>query len=213
MSARSALMWLKACARCSTTTLGSPKSISPAPGMFGGERRSCLLQTKLRRPAIYLYMDTTPYWIDSAPIRSFPSLGADLKVDVLVVGAGITGITAAYLLKQAGVGVALIERERVASIDTGHTTAHLTYVTDLSLSDLAKHVGRDHAQAAWDAGACAVDQIERIVREENIDCDFTRVPGFMHASIFGEGSENDRETLKREAELATDLGFDAAFMD
>ena len=158
-------------------------------------------------------MDTTPYWIDSAPIRSFPPLRADLKVDVLVVGAGITGITAAYLLKRAGVGVALIERERLASIDTGHTTAHLTYVTDLSLTDLAKHVGRDHAQAAWDAGACAVDQIERIVREENIDCDFTRVPGFMHASVFGEASENDRETLKREAELATDLGFDATFMD
>ncbi len=53
------------------------------------------------------------------------------QYDVLVVGGGVTGITVAYLLKKAGSTVALIERERVASIDTGHTTAHLTYVTDV----------------------------------------------------------------------------------
>jgi glycine/D-amino acid oxidase-like deaminating enzyme/nitrite reductase/ring-hydroxylating ferredoxin subunit len=159
-------------------------------------------------------MNTTPYWIDSAPIKSFQPLGTDLNVDVLIVGAGITGITSAYLLNKAGVRVALIERERVASIDTGHTTAHLTCVTDASLETLVKRVGRDHAQATWDAGVAATNEIERIVREENIECDFTRVPGFMHsASIFGEGSEDDRDQLKREADLAQELGFDAAFID
>src|SRR5436305_9234090 len=137
-------------------------------------------------------MDTTPYWIDSAPIKSFPALSADLKVDVLVVGAGITGITAAYLLKKAGIRVALIERERVASIDTGHTTAHLTYVTDRSLETLIKMIGRDHAQATWDAGACAIDEIARIVREGGIECDFTRVPSFLHAPLFDEGSNDER---------------------
>ena len=137
-------------------------------------------------------MDTNSYWIDSGPIKSFPPLRSDLKVDVLVVGAGVTGVTAAYLLKETGRHVALIERERVASIDTGHTTAHLTYVTDAPLETLVKNVGRDHAQATWDAGACAVDEIERIVRAENIDCEFSRVPGFMHASVFGEGSKDDR---------------------
>ncbi|PYL62629.1 MAG: hypothetical protein DMF25_11830, partial [Verrucomicrobia bacterium] len=49
----------------------------------------------------------------------------DFNVDVLVVGAGITGITTAYLLKKTGLNVILIERGRVASMDTGHTTAHL----------------------------------------------------------------------------------------
>ncbi|HST29940.1 MAG TPA: FAD-dependent oxidoreductase [Chthoniobacterales bacterium] len=157
-------------------------------------------------------MDTTPYWIDSAPIKSFPPLGADLKVDVLVVGAGITGITAAYLLKKAGVSIALIERERVASIDTGHTTAHLTYVTDDSLETLTR-LGRDHAQATWDAGACAIDEIDRIVREEKIDCEYSRVPGFLHASLFGEGGKDERADLKKEADLAQQLGFDAAFVE
>jgi glycine/D-amino acid oxidase-like deaminating enzyme/nitrite reductase/ring-hydroxylating ferredoxin subunit len=158
-------------------------------------------------------MDTNSYWIDSGPIKSFPSLRSDVKVQVLVVGAGVTGITAAYLLKKSGVPVALIERERVATMDTGHTTAHLTYVTDDPLETLAKNVGRDHAQATWDAGACAIDEIERIVREENIDCQFSRVPGFMHASLFGEGSKNDRAELKQEAQFAQELGFDAAFLE
>jgi glycine/D-amino acid oxidase-like deaminating enzyme/nitrite reductase/ring-hydroxylating ferredoxin subunit len=158
-------------------------------------------------------MDTSPYWIDSAPIKSFPALRSDLNIDVLVVGAGITGITAAYLLKKAGARVALIERERVASIDTGHTTAHLTYVTDDSLETLTKGLGRDHAQAVWDAGACAVEEVERVVREEKIECEYSRVPGFLHASLFGEDGENDRADLKKEADLAQELGFDAAFVE
>src|SRR6266496_6020965 len=84
-------------------------------------------------------MEDVPYWIDSAPIKRFPRLLKNVEVDVLVVGAGVTGITAAYLLKQGGLSVALIERECVASIDTGHTTAHLTYVTDVELRELARN--------------------------------------------------------------------------
>ena len=100
-------------------------------------------------------MEKIPYWVDSVLIKPFPRLQKNVRVDLLVVGAGITGITAAYLLKKARLSVALIERERVASIDTGHTTAHLTYVTDVELQELARNFGNDHAQAAWDAGAAA----------------------------------------------------------
>ena len=117
-------------------------------------------------------MRNVPVWIDDTPIRKFPKLQRNISVDVLVVGAGVTGITVAYLLKKAGSTVALIERERVASIDTGHTTAHLTYVTDVQLQQLVRNFGEDHAQAAWDAGAAAIDEIERIVEEERIECEF-----------------------------------------
>src|SRR6478735_897515 len=126
-------------------------------------------------------MRNVPVWIDDTPIPKFPKLKRNISVDVVVVGAGVTGITTAYLLKKAGSTVALIERERVASIDTGHTTAHLTYVTDLQLQELGRNFGNDHAQAAWDAGAAAIDEIERIVREERIDCEFARVPAYLHA--------------------------------
>src|SRR4026209_438759 len=98
-------------------------------------------------------MRNVPVWIDTARIQKFPKLEKNLSVDVVVVGAGVTGITTAYLLKIAGLTVALVERERVASIDTGHTTAHLTYVTDVELQKVARNFGKGHAQAAWDAGA------------------------------------------------------------
>jgi glycine/D-amino acid oxidase-like deaminating enzyme/nitrite reductase/ring-hydroxylating ferredoxin subunit len=99
----------------------------------------------------------------------------------------------------------------VASIDTGHTTAHLTYVTDVQLQELAHNFGNDHAQAAWDAGAAAIDEIERIVREEQSDCEFTRVPAYVHVPVDG-SSKKEASSLKKEADLAAKLGFDAAYL-
>src|SRR5688572_13309549 len=97
-------------------------------------------------------MATKSYWMDTARLRRFAPLDRDLRVDVAIVGGGITGITIAYLLKRAGRTVALLERDRCARADTGHTTAHLTHVTDLRLKQLVDKFGRDHAQAVWDAG-------------------------------------------------------------
>jgi len=156
-------------------------------------------------------MEKIPYWVDSVLIKPFPRLQKNVRVDLLVVGAGITGITAAYLLKKARLSVALIERERVASIDTGHTTAHLTYVTDVELQELARNFGNDHAQAAWDAGAAAIDEIESIVRAEAIDCEFTRVPAYVYLCNKN-FSQKEISSLKKEAALATTLGFDAAYL-
>jgi glycine/D-amino acid oxidase-like deaminating enzyme/nitrite reductase/ring-hydroxylating ferredoxin subunit len=156
-------------------------------------------------------MRNVPVWIDDTPIRKFPKLQRNISADVLVVGAGVTGITVAYLLKKAGSKVALIERERVASIDTGHTTAHLTYVTDVGLQQSVHNFGKDHAQAAWEAGAAAIDEIERIVEEEEIECEFARVPAYLHARV-GASSKKEASSLKKEAEVAAKLGFDAAYL-
>jgi glycine/D-amino acid oxidase-like deaminating enzyme/nitrite reductase/ring-hydroxylating ferredoxin subunit len=153
-----------------------------------------------------------PFWIESVPIKRLPRVQTNTTADVLVVGAGVTGITTAYLLKRAGLTVALTERQRVASIDTGHTTAHLTYVTDEGLKELVRNFGEDHAQAAWDAGAAAIDEIERIVEEEEIDCEFTRVPAYVHARVGG-SPKKEASSLRKEADIAAKLAFDAAYVE
>jgi glycine/D-amino acid oxidase-like deaminating enzyme/nitrite reductase/ring-hydroxylating ferredoxin subunit len=151
------------------------------------------------------------YWIDTAALPTFPALDRDLEVEVLVVGAGITGITAAYLLKNEGRTVALIDRGRAAMADTGHTTAHVTCVTDLRLSELEKKFGRDHAQAVWDAGCAALAQIESNIDSAGIDCEWRRISGFQHASIVEDRDE--REDFQKEASLAAELGFDAEYVE
>jgi glycine/D-amino acid oxidase-like deaminating enzyme/nitrite reductase/ring-hydroxylating ferredoxin subunit len=157
-------------------------------------------------------MRNVPFWIDSVPIKRFPRLERNVNVDVVVVGAGITGITTAHLLKETGLTVALIERERVASMDTGHTTAHLTCITDVELQELARNFGDDHAQAAWDAGASAIDEIQKVVQDEQIECEFTRVPAYVH--VCGDGvSQKEVSLLKKEASLAAKLGFDATYLN
>lgn len=157
-------------------------------------------------------MNTTPYWIDDTQLPHFESLSNDIQVDVAIVGGGITGITAAYLLKKAGKKVSILEKGTCADIYTGHTTAHLTCVTDTFLTDLVKNFGKDHAQAVWDAGHAAIDQIESIVTQEKIDCEFARVSGFLHSQING-GTKDERKQLKEQESQALNLGFAAGYKE
>jgi glycine/D-amino acid oxidase-like deaminating enzyme/nitrite reductase/ring-hydroxylating ferredoxin subunit len=156
------------------------------------------------------HSNTTPYWMDAALPR-FPKLEHNARVDIVVVGGGITGLTAAYLLAKAGRSVALLERARCANIDTGRTTAHLTMVTDLRLTELVDRFGRNQAQAVWDAGLAAIGQIDTIIQDEQISCAFTWVPGYLHNPL--DSAPNDGvDAFKQEAGLATELGFDATFV-
>jgi glycine/D-amino acid oxidase-like deaminating enzyme/nitrite reductase/ring-hydroxylating ferredoxin subunit len=151
-------------------------------------------------------------WIDNTPAPRFSALKEDIAVDVLIVGAGITGITAAYLLKRAGLNVALVDKDRCLSGDTSNTTAHLTSVTDTVLTELVKNFGKDHAQAVWDAQFAAIEMIDRIVWREQIKCQFAWVPAYLFNPSAETGrpdQTNQSIDLQQEADIATELGFDA----
>lgn len=152
---------------------------------------------------------SSPVW-DDAKFARYPRVTKNLTFDVVVIGGGITGLTAAYLLKKAGKRVCLLERTRLGQGDTGCTTAHLTSVTDLRLAPMARQFGKDTARAVWASGAVAMNTIEDIAREEAIDCEFRRVPGFLHASL--EVGDAKPGTLQADFDMSRELGIDATFL-
>src|SRR6185295_18201956 len=110
-----------------------------------------------------------PYWTAFKTLESFPTLDRDRHVDVVVLGGGITGLTTALLLLTTGHRVVVLERDRCGGVDSTHTSAHLTMVTDKRLTELAQSLGATHAQAAWDAGLSAIHQIDVIAATHAID--------------------------------------------
>jgi glycine/D-amino acid oxidase-like deaminating enzyme/nitrite reductase/ring-hydroxylating ferredoxin subunit len=154
--------------------------------------------------------DTGSLW-EKMRMPKFPRVAKSRHYQTIIVGGGITGLTAAYLLKRAGKRVCVLERDRLGSGDTSRTTAHLTVATDLRLSQLAKVFGKDAARMTWEAGAAAINTIERITEKEQIDCQFRRVPGHLHASLQEDRDEHD--DLQADCRLANEIGFAARLLD
>jgi glycine/D-amino acid oxidase-like deaminating enzyme/nitrite reductase/ring-hydroxylating ferredoxin subunit len=147
-------------------------------------------------------------WIADTRYPRFPALKGDLQVDVAVVGAGITGLTAAALLKAAGKTVAVVEAQRVAEGVTGYTTAHLTEVVDATFETLLSHFGEEGGRLAVEAARASLDRIAGFVSDRGIECGFRRVPGFYYTE------EPDRvEDVRKEHEAARRLGLPATFTE
>jgi glycine/D-amino acid oxidase-like deaminating enzyme/nitrite reductase/ring-hydroxylating ferredoxin subunit len=155
--------------------------------------------------------ETNSLWLEEERPH-FGRVNRDATYDAVIVGAGITGLTAAYLLKRAGKKVAVIEKGRIADAETGHTTAHLTQVLDTKLTELADRFGKERARLAWEGSAAAINTIEAIAAREGIQCHFQRVPGFLMSPITKDAKTDDVQSLEKEADLARELGFDALFV-
>src|SRR5205807_165473 len=116
-----------------------------------------------------------------------------------VIGGGVTGLMSAYLLKNSGLKVCLLEKDHVTSGDTGSTTAHLTAVTDTRLLKLVRSFGEQNAQLIWDAGILAINSLESIARQHHIQCQFRRVSGYLHLPCFDSVNKDAIDSLEREA--------------
>jgi glycine/D-amino acid oxidase-like deaminating enzyme/Rieske Fe-S protein len=114
-------------------------------------------------------------------------------VDIAIVGGGVTGLTAAWLLKKAGRRVAVLEARELLSGTTGGTTAHLTQVVDTRYHELASRFGTEGARLVAESSGAAITFIERIVAELGEDCAFERVPGYLYAETTDQLEELERE--------------------
>src|SRR6266576_4772407 len=129
------------------------------------------------------------FWERTAQKILTQPLSESLTADVCVIGAGIAGVTTAYLAAREGRHVVLIDDGPVGGGMTGRTTAHLVNAIDDRYIDLEKFLGEESARLTAESHTAAIDCAERIVREHNIDCDFERADGYLFLPPGGSVSE------------------------
>ncbi|HJR06288.1 MAG TPA: FAD-dependent oxidoreductase [Pyrinomonadaceae bacterium] len=122
---------------------------------------------------------TTSVWMRTADTPDEPQLKADVQADVCIVGAGIAGLTTAYLLVKEGKRVVVLDDGPVAGGETCRTTAHLTNALDDRYYELERLHGEAGARLAAESHTAAIDKIEAIVNAEKIECDFARLDGYL----------------------------------
>jgi glycine/D-amino acid oxidase-like deaminating enzyme/nitrite reductase/ring-hydroxylating ferredoxin subunit len=146
-------------------------------------------------------------WLDTAGETNFPPLPDRVEVDVAVVGGGLAGLTAATLLKEAGRTVAVVEAGRIVHGVTGHTTAKITSLHTLVYDHLIHHYGEAKARAYGEAHQAAIEQIAALVRDKDIDCDFTRTEAYTYTD-----SPAEIGRIEAEVKAAQRLGLPAAYV-
>ena len=145
---------------------------------------------------------TISIWMDTADVPEFKALEQDAETDVAVIGAGIAGMTTAYLLARAGKRVIVLDDGKIGGGETGRTTAHLVNALDDRYYELEKTHGEWGARMAAESHTAAVNRIETIVKLEGIDCDFVRLNGYLTLD-----PETGPEELEKEMEGAHRAGL------
>src|SRR5947209_18466569 len=115
-------------------------------------------------------------WVGTSDRAATAPPDLPARVDVAVVGAGITGLTIARLVGAEGASVAVIEAGEVCSGVTAYTTAKVTALQRTTISEIRDRLGLERAAAYAEANSAAVEQVARLVEEDRIDCDFERAP-------------------------------------
>jgi glycine/D-amino acid oxidase-like deaminating enzyme/nitrite reductase/ring-hydroxylating ferredoxin subunit len=149
---------------------------------------------------------TLSVWTDTFPVPEYAPLKENIAADVCIVGAGISGITCAYLLACEGLKVIVLDDGEIGGGETGNTTAHITSVIDDRYSLLEKMHGVEAARIAAQSQRDAVKEIEKIVLKENINCDFEKTDGYL---LFESGDD----LLTKEFEAAMRAGMEVSISD
>jgi glycine/D-amino acid oxidase-like deaminating enzyme/nitrite reductase/ring-hydroxylating ferredoxin subunit len=133
-----------------------------------------------------------------------------LEADVVIIGAGITGLTAGLTLKRAGRRVVLLDAQRGKNNESCRTTAHLTEVMDTHFATLLRRFGFEDTQLLIEGHRHAIGQIERWAREMAPNCGFQRLPGYLFAA---RGDRAQLQTLEAETAAISRLGYGDIAMD
>jgi glycine/D-amino acid oxidase-like deaminating enzyme/nitrite reductase/ring-hydroxylating ferredoxin subunit len=147
-------------------------------------------------------------WLDTTERSPRPSLAGDLRVDVCVVGAGISGLSAAFELSRQGARVAVLEARHVGAGASGYNTAKLSSLHGLTYSRLERRMGAEAARLYGAANERGIERVHEIAAELGIDCELRRKPGVVYTE-----SADGREEIEREVDAARRAGLPARLVE
>jgi len=148
------------------------------------------------------------FWTESTKPIIFKKLNQNIETDVVIIGGGIAGLTTAYCLLKAGRKIILVEDGYIGSGETGRTTGHITYALDARYFELIKIFGKEKAKLIANSHIEAIQFVENTVKNENIDCNFKKIDGYLFLS------ESDKqETLEKEFKATKAVGLNTEMLE
>lgn len=145
------------------------------------------------------------YWNATAPASAFPRLMGDFDVDVAIIGAGIVGVTLARMLKDRGLGVALVEARKVGEGATGKSTAKITSQHNIAYTIIEKKFGEECARLYAEANEAGLRAIVELAARLGIACDLESRAAFTYTN-----EDEQVERIEAEAAAARRLGLPAS---
>jgi glycine/D-amino acid oxidase-like deaminating enzyme len=143
------------------------------------------------------------FWlIKNGLMHSYSSVNENLKCDIVVVGAGITGALVSHGLQKKGFNVIVVDKKDVAFGSTAATTSMLQYEIDEPLHKLSEIIGPEGANECYRAGVDAIDELKSLVDTEKLDCGFE-----IKDSLYIAHSEKASKDLKKEFIMRKDIGL------
>lgn len=147
-------------------------------------------------------------WSHTSSRPSFPSLKEDIQCDVAIIGAGITGITTAYVLLEAGLKVAIIDAGKILQSTTSFTTAKVSSQHGLIYDSLLSHFGMEATRLYYEANEDAIRFISDTVAKHGIDCHFRREDAYLYAD-----SDEQLKKLRQEWDAYRRLDLPGEWID
>ena len=150
-----------------------------------------------------------PFWmVKEGVISSFPTLQDNKKVEVAIIGGGITGALMANRLSDAGLEVMVIDKRHIAHGSTSASTSLLQYEIDVPLFKLSDLVGEKNATKAYQLCGEAIDTLGEITKPLPDQCDYKKYPSLYYASF----EKHTKEMIEPEFKARKKAGFDVELL-
>jgi len=148
------------------------------------------------------------YWSDTVNRNNFERLNKDIEVDVCIIGAGITGISTAYMLSDENLKICVIDKGEIGGGVTENTTAKVTSQHELIYKYLIDTFGHEFAKKYLESNEEAIKRIEEIINKEKIECEWEKTDAYVYTC-----KQEYKQKIIAEVEAVRSLGLNAEYTE